>query len=97
MAGLDIKGVRAKVSRDYNQSKTLYKISVSDGKTTSDILINIYKNGNLSTIINFHADNELQYRMALDVVNHTILYRTESIIALVNKLKRLKTIQFYEI
>lgn len=92
MAGLDVA-----VARTRGNNNPLYKISVTDGKTADDILVNIYKNGKLNTIINFHAESELQYNMALNLINRTTLYRTESINALVNSLKELKQIQFYNI
>ena len=107
MAGLNIEVARAKASLPQAllnnktlrglRSEQLYRISVSDGKTSDDILIHIYKNGQLNSIINFHSNNKLQYNMALNIINNTTLYRTESINSLINRLKGLKSVQFYEI
>lgn len=96
----EIKRTIARTNKKSSRSSELpklYRISILDGKTANDILINIYKDGQISSIINFHADNELQYIMALDIVHNTTLYRTESITALVNRLKQLKSVSFYEI
>lgn len=83
--------------RSLRGAKTPYTMSVSDGKTQNDIIVSINKDGILSTIINFHANNDWQYNTAIKLINTTTLYQTESITSLVNKLKRIKEVQFFNI
>lgn len=44
--------------RSLQETKTPYTKSSSNGRTKNDIIVRINKDGVLSAIINFHADND---------------------------------------